>query len=84
MVGWGGRGAGEWVGPALLLAVVMSCACIPALLCASCRYREKGIGGLYAGISLQLTKGVMSAAIMMSAKETLYSTVFALLEPRPA
>ncbi len=47
------------------------------------RYREKGIGGLYAGISLQLSKGVMSAAIMMSAKETLYSTIFALLEQRP-
>ena len=43
-------------------------------------YADEGLTGLFQGIGPELTRGVLSAAMMLMVKEKIYGTVFSLLK----
>ena len=47
-------------------------------------WEKKGLGGLYQGVGPELTRGVMSAALMLMIKERVGGSVQAMLAPKKA
>jgi len=43
-------------------------------------YKEKGLGGIFQGIGPELTRGVMSAAMMLMIKEKIHGGVKSLVK----